>query len=89
MNLFVVGSSAFRGLKVTQISDPGFLIVGIRTDHDASETVWASSTQAMSMPSVDLSDWLWESPLNMNLLPVSLLRISASRKSKRSAMPSL
>ena len=43
MNRFVVGSSSFRGLNVTQISDPGERIVGMRTSHDFSLIVCASS----------------------------------------------
>ena len=88
MNRFVVGSSAFRGLNVTQISDPGLRMVGIRTSHEDSETVCASSTQQMSMPSVDFTDCSFLSkPLKMNREPVSLWRISDSKKEKRPDMP--
>ena len=88
MKRFVVGSSASKGLNVTHISEPAFLIVGIKTDHDSSDTVCASSTQHTSTPSVDLMLWeLWKRPLKMNRDPVALCRISASRKSKRPSMP--
>jgi hypothetical protein len=49
-----VGSSSRSGLKFTQISEPVFRIVGMRTSHDVLLTRSASSTHAMSMPSSDL-----------------------------------
>ena len=45
-------------------------MVGIRISHDTSLTACASSTQQMSMPSVDLiSRMLCRRPLKRNSLP--------------------
>jgi hypothetical protein len=43
-------------LNDTQISEPGFRMVGINTSHDRLDTFSASSTQQMSMASIDLSE---------------------------------
>ena len=70
-NMASTGSLAWRGFQENHSSEPGLRIVGIRMSSESCDTVAASSTQAMSMPSMDLIDsGLERSPANRNSEPL-------------------
>ena len=82
-NLVCTGSLTVSLLYVYTICEPSLRIVGVRTSSDVLVIVCASSTHAISTPSIDLIDCsLFHNPLNIKSEPVTLFVIVLSVTTK-------